>query len=426
MSRKYPQSVEAEQAVIAGMMVFTDIIPNVKEILDSSDFYLKSHEKIVEAIYDIDASGAIPDIITVSEYLKSHNTLIAAGGEEYLMTLADSVSTSGQTQYYIEIIKEHAIRRSIIISCEEISEIAFQRGSLEDLLTSYRSSMKILDPHEKTPSHIEQINQIANEIEEQSKNPNPVSGVLTGYAGIDKNMVGLEKQTTIYIKAQSQTGKSALALNIAENIGMTYDGYIPFYTLESTHRALNKRRFARATNIPLTRIRLGNLHDEYEWERFNEAIKELSKSKLHIIDLSRYRYIENIIIHLETIKRSRKYSGISLIVIDFLQLLDTYKKYSNKHERFSILSDELNTLSKDMDCPVLVLSQVNKDYDAKESGDIENNATHVWELRAEKDTEVVKLVAVKGKDTGHWSTSLRFQRYAQRFCDLECNDDVPF
>jgi replicative DNA helicase len=259
-------------------------------------------------------------------------------------------------------------------------------------------------------------------IEEKSKT-NHTIGILTGFKNIDDNIHGLESKCTYYLKATSGTGKSSLALNIGENIAKAYKGYVLYFTLESTDIALTMRRISRHSKIALTRIKTGNIRSEGEWESLVRTAKELSDSNMLIIENSKYRWFESMRAFCESFALENE---TLLIIVDFLQLVRSRVKQNSRHLELSYISDCFNFLAKNIGCPVMILSQVNKDYQTKESRDIENNADNVWLLeRKNNEDEYLKLIATKGKDIGPWKTWLKFDRFIQKFSDCEEQYETP-
>jgi replicative DNA helicase len=251
-------------------------------------------------------------------------------------------------------------------------------------------------------------------------------GVLAGLKNIDNNLYGLEARCTYYVAATRSTGKSALALNIASNIANYYPGWVLYFTLESTLEALTFRRFARDTKIALTRLKRGgsadNPLDNWEWEKITNTSNTLSESRLVVIEKTKYLQLENLTAFCETFTLEQK---LRLVVVDYMQLLTAKGRFSNRHLELSHISRRLNALAKDLDCPIMVLSQLNKEKGLKESGDLENNADHIWLLeKLDPDQDYIHVKGVKAKDSAPWDTWLTFNGNIMTFydCDHEPED----
>ena len=399
-----PQNIQSEQVVICSMMFNPDIIPDVVDRLSPDDFYLESHQHIVQVIYKVRSR----DLLTISTELQRLGLHEKTGGDAYLGKLSEITSVWAGWEYHAGIIEEMAERRRVINQCTGIAERCHnQREDLDEIL----SDAQHIIPHQEQKSdytpNLDLVNKAFKVIEERSKNEHKV-GLLTGFKEIDANISGLEPKCTYYIKAESGTGKSAFAINIAENVATGNDGTVLFFTLESTDLAITFRRMARRSGIALTRIRTGNLKNDGEWEDLTRVSDELADSNMVVIENSRFRHFENIQTFCHSFSQNK---NLLLIVIDFLQLLRSKSKQPSRHLELSYISDMCNYLAKDLDCPIMVLSQVNAEYKTKESRDIENNADNVWELRRDnKESESAELNAVKGKDTGTWKCWLKFTR----------------
>ena len=236
-------------------------------------------------------------------------------------------------------------------------------------------------------------------------------------------MHGLEVKQTYYLKGASRSGKSALALNICDQILEQYpdEGVGLYFTLESDRLQLNLRRISSWTRIPLTRLQLGNFYDGSDVEKYDWALQRLPKMSLQILDRSVYQNFERIASYCENQVLN---SHIAFVVIDFLQLCHLRGYQQSRHLELSKITNLINALAKDLNCPILVLSQLNKEQEAKESRDIENNASHVWLITREPEQEVAEIRGEKGKNIGTWGpVQLRFNRYCQWFKDERENHE---
>lgn len=409
-----PHNKEAEQALLSALLRNPACRAGAKEELSASDFATKSHQDLYKVITsdNLDLSG-------IHTELQRQGLLEKCGGKEYLMELATISSTTVHWPYYAKIIKDMAFRSRLIIQClDTVEQAGKPSGDLGVLLAEHKEALRGFEPRKiDYATNRELVNQAYDIIGERHREEKHNVGIFTGYKNIDNYLHGMEPKTTFYLKGESGSGKSSLAMNIGENIVSAYQGSVLYFTLESTALALTFRRFARYTKIALTRIRTGNIRSEGEWENITKACNALYDNHMVLIEHSRFRWFEDIQAFCESFAINNK---LLLVIIDFLQLMRSKTKHNSRHLELSYISDCLNFLAKDLDCPVLILSQVNKDYEAKESRDVENNADNVWEIKREtQDSELASLRATKGKDSGVWFTTLKFDRFIQRFYDCE-------
>jgi replicative DNA helicase len=230
-------------------------------------------------------------------------------------------------------------------------------------------------------------------------------------------MHGLPAGCTIYLGGKSTSGKSALALSICQLIDQDPENKnaILYFTFESSEAFLTVRRFAWDSEIPSTRIQTGNLRSDEEIYTLQTSRDRIGQSNLYVFDHPKYRQFETLAGFVEGAAARRP---LTLIVADYFQLMKMYGRFPTQHAMYKEIVCSFNDLAKILKVPILILSQLNQAGDLKESGDIFNNADHVWMLsRESQESETATLVGQKAKDIGPWSAQLRFQRYIQRFSD---------
>lgn len=418
--KSYPHDIQAEQAVLCAIINAPFCRAKVKAELSPDDFYREVHSDLFSVI----CSNTL-DLTGIHAELQSQALLEKCGGKEYLMELATMGTGSAHWAHYVRIVEDLAVRRRIIEQCQVTAEKTHDTlTDISAILSEHKTVIRGLDTKEcDYQPNKELVNRAYEIIGERHRTKDHRVGILTGYKNIDSRIHGMEPKTTFYLKGESGTGKSALALNIGENLVSENDGSIPYFTLESTALALTFRRFARHSRIALTRIRTGNIKSDAEWEDITRTCNELYNNGMILLEHSRFRWFENIQTFCESYAMSHK---LLLVIIDFLQLMRTRVRQNSRHLELSYISDSLNYLAKDLNCPILILSQVNKDYQTKESRDIENNADNIWEIKREtKESELATIRATKGKDSGTWQTTLRFDRFIQRFCDCDEQYEAP-
>jgi|GEM_PF-1627066 len=416
--RPLPHDVQAEKALLGSMMLGREgVIPQVRERVQPEDFYFDDHQHLARALFDL---GRDADFVTLKNHLQhDHGEEKATELVIEIAKVADQISTAAGFRHWADIVRNCAERRSLIALCrgtesrllsphEPHEEIA---AELRDGVRSLRQSAgRVMDP-------LEMCMEMYHEVMRRVREKDHTVGPLTGFEGIDKHLAGLEPGATYYIGAQSKTGKSALALQIADQVDQRVDGHVLYFTLESTVMELNMRRAAREAGIALTRIRRGHFRDVVDQEEFTRAVDRLSASKVWVSDDTKFSDFEALRAHCETFAMER---DLSLVVVDFLQLMQVQGRFNSEHHKYKELSIRFNQLAKDLKVPVFILSQLNEEGSLKESRDLHNNAIHEWILeRNDQQDPIMRVRGTKAKNTGPWYCKLRFNGNLQRFTDYE-------
>ena len=418
-----PHDLDAEQALLGACLLNPAIVPRVAKVLHPADFYRSANSHIAEAIFEL---GDGTNLVSLADTLRRKGALDKAGGMEHLVQLADSVSTSAAWSHCARIVKNMSRHRQIIAQCTEAMERSFaQLDEPGEILSDLKDRLKELIAEDTAPYRrpIDLVREIYADIEERNRTGQREVGVKTGLKAIDINMNGLEPRTTIYLAARPSVGKTALAVNISEYIA-THHGRVLYFTAESGDVMLMRRRLAAQSTVFYSRIRSGNI-DDSQWPLLVEAVDELSKTdNFVIVDKPKYKFVEYLsaLCEAETLD-----NPLSLVVIDHLQLMRTRQKITSRHDRFSVVSEKIQDMAKDLNVPVIVLSQLSRavgdgpprlEY-LKESGDIEQNADTVIGLyRRDKTDNALELECLKGRDIGVWRSEVRFEQNIQRVYDV--------
>lgn len=422
-----PHNLEAEIAILGAMLIRKQSIPKVQKIINPDDFYREAHKDICKAIFDLKSKA---DIITVAEWLDKKNLLEKCKGSAYLISIVEAVVTSAGVEYHAEIVKSLSKRRQIISQCSITAEKSFQSwADIEEILSDHKAGIRSIQAGEQGDyrNNQEIVKAVFKDIQERSDSGNRFVGVKTGFQNIDTYMNGLEPKTTNHLIARPSMGKTALALNITDFVASNYPGKAIFFSLESGDKALTRRRLSAHSGVFMSRLRTGDVLDS-QWPDLIEAANVLSENNLIIIDRPRYKIIENLIAMAETIAME---SPLSLIVIDHIQRMRSRGRFNNRHLELSFISEEISSLANDLNIPILILCQLNREvekrkdqrpklFDMKESGDLEQNADVVIGLyREDKQSETMEIECLKGRDTGTWKTYLTFDRFIQKISDYK-------
>lgn len=392
-SRTMPHDDVAEQSVLGGMLLSKDAIADVVESLRASDFYKPAHETIYEAILSLYGHGSPADAITVADELKKRGELTRVGGAAYIHTLIASVPTAANAQYYAEIVKEHAIMRRLIEAGTKIAQLGYANETEVDTLVDQAQAeiYAVTDGNAKEDyvSFSEALEETINEIDANSNRPDGVYGVPTDFIEFDELTGGLHGGQMIVIAARPGVGKSTLALDIARSAAIHHQMTTVFFSLEMSRTELAMRILSAEGKISMGRLKKGDLDTE-GWTNLATLQGRIDSAPLFIDDSPNMTLME---IRAKC-RRLKQRNDLKLVVLDYLQLMSSGKKVESRQQEVSEFSRSLKLLAKELDVPVIALSQLNRGSeqrtdkrpmvsDLRESGSIEQDADMVILLHRE-------------------------------------------
>lgn len=392
-SRTMPHDDVAEQSVLGGMLLSKDAIADVVESLRASDFYKPAHETIYEAILSLYGHGSPADAITVADELKKRGELTRVGGAAYIHTLIASVPTAANAQYYAEIVKEHAIMRRLIEAGTKIAQLGYANETEVDTLVDQAQAeiYAVTDGNAKEDyvSFSEALEETINEIDANSNRPDGVYGVPTDFIEFDELTGGLHGGQMIVIAARPGVGKSTLALDIARSAAIHHQMTTVFFSLEMSRTELAMRILSAEGKISMGRLKKGDLDTE-GWTNLATLQGRIDSTPLFIDDSPNMTLME---IRAKC-RRLKQRNDLKLVVLDYLQLMSSGKKVESRQQEVSEFSRSLKLLAKELDVPVIALSQLNRGSeqrtdkrpmvsDLRESGSIEQDADMVILLHRE-------------------------------------------
>jgi len=388
-----PHDDVAEQSVLGGMLLSKDAIADVVESLRASDFYKPAHETIYEAILSLYGHGSPADAITVADELKKRGELTRVGGAAYLHTLIASVPTAANAQYYAEIVKEHAIMRRLIEAGTKIAQLGYANETEVDTLVDQAQAeiYAVTDGNAKEDyvSFSEALEATMREIDANSNRPDGVYGVPTDFIELDELTGGLHGGQMIVIAARPGVGKSTLALDIARSAAIHHHMATVFFSLEMSRTELAMRVLSAEGKISMGRLKKGDLDTE-GWTNLATLQGRIDSAPLFIDDSPNMTLME---IRAKC-RRLKQRNDLKLVVLDYLQLMSSGKKVESRQHEVSEFSRSLKLLAKELDVPVIALSQLNRGSeqrtdkrpmvsDLRESGSIEQDADMVILLHRE-------------------------------------------
>jgi replicative DNA helicase len=437
-----PQDTEAEQAVLAGILINNDAMNQVLEIISHDDFYREAHAHIFSAMLDLYNNNEPIDIITLSHSLKQKGRLESIGGTGYLASLMDAVSTSAGILYHSEIIRDSSVRRRLILQCSTISESCFQNWRQTDEILDLAEQSIFEIAEAKVKEEFVELESIVKEtfkkLESMSEQEGFITGVPSGFKDFDRFTAGLQPSDLIIIAGRPSTGKTALALNIAYNAASENKTHVAIFSLEMSKMQLGMRLLGFASNVDIKKVRTGSFIDGNEWDRITNAASRLSELPIYVEDSSALTVLEM----KAKCRRLKKKSGLGMIIVDYLQLIQGRRSSESRQMEISEISRSLKGLAKDLDVPIIALSQLNRKVedrtikkpqlaDLRESGAIEQDADVIVFLyrdeshpAASPNVDILNMDIAKQRNGPVGSVKLTFLRSFTRFRDYT-EEDQP-
>ncbi len=395
-----PNNIDSEQNVLGSMILNKEIIYEVIEVLNIDDFYKDAHKNIFKTIKKLFLEDIHIDMISLIEYLKKDNILESSGGSTYITEIATSITTTANIQTHIKIIKDNSKLRKLIYLSNSTLERVYKKEDPNDLIEDLQKEIFNISLLENK-SEIEFIGNILDRtiinLENLYINRGSFIGILSGFYDLDMKISGFQKSQMILIAARPSMGKTTFALNIAENVAIKYKKNVLIFSLEMSKEQLANKLLSSITKIDMQKLQTGLL-DELDLDKIAEAIGTLSDARIFIDDTPNISISE-----MRAKCRKLKFSKeIDLIIIDYLQLMSGSYKTENRQQEVSEISRFIKALSKEMNCPIIALSQLSRapeqrsDHrpmlsDLRESGSIEQDSDIVILLYRDeyynKDTE---------------------------------------
>ena len=451
-----PQNIEAEQAVLGAIFLNTDALADAMEYVEPDDFYRRAHQILFQAMVDLNNDGEAIDVLTVQNYLTTNNQLDDVGGVAYIAELATSVPTAANAGYYAKIVEEKSMLRRLISTA---TNIITQANNGDDDVPSLLDSAErqIMDVSERrNRSGFREIKDVLNEtlsdIDRLSQQSEDITGLPTGYREFDKMTAGLQPDNLIILAARPAVGKTAFALNIAQNVATSTDTSIAIFSLEMSAESLVNRMLCAEGSINANHLRTGQL-DEGEWQNLIVAMGALSNTSIFIDDTPGIKMAE---IRAKCRRLAKEKGNLGLVVIDYLQLIEGSNKESRQQE-VSEISRQLKKLAKELSVPILALSQLSRGVeqrqdkrpvlsDIRESGSIEQDADIVAFLyrddyyeRGESNSEEdgddqdslnqdvgeVELIIEKNRAGARGTVKLLFIKSYNKFSNISYAQEPP-
>ena len=434
INRIPPHSVESEQSILGSIILDKEAIITVAETIQPMDFYKEAHKIIYESMLKLNSNNEPIDLITLIEELRKEGHLDSIGGISYLTSLSTIVPTTSNVKYYANIVKEKSVMRQLIKASNEIINLGYDASTdVQEILD--KAEKNIFDiSQEKSGDDIQPINVVLQDtfemIEKLCTDKSEVTGITTGFADLNKKINGLQRTDLILLAARPAMGKTAFSLNLVQNAALKGDASVAVFSLEMSKEQLVQRMLSAQSNVELSKIKTGNL-GESDWPRIIDGMAVLSEANIFIDDTPGIKISEI----RSKCRRLKIEKGLDLILIDYLQLMEGEGKNENRQQEIAKISRSLKILAKELDCPVVALSQLSrspelrKDHrpilsDLRESGSIEQDADIVMFLYRDEhyhdDSEkknIGEVIIAKNRHGETGNVELVWFGQVQKFAD---------
>jgi replicative DNA helicase len=389
-----PQNLEAEQSVLGGILIDNQAFHKVVDLLQPEDFYRPSHAKIYHAICALAAQSSPIDVVTLTTKLKELQYLEEIGGASYLAELLERVPTAVHVEYHAKLVGEQAVKRRLVSLCSSIGTRGFDPAeTTEDLLDYAEKEIFSLTSSRQTRG-MAPVRDIVRsaflDLESRFENQGKLTGVPSGYDDLDKLTGGFQKSDLIIVACRPSVGKTSFSLGVARHAAARAKAPVAFFSLEMAREQIVTRLLAAEAKVDSQRIRSGNL-TEQDWARLTRAAGVLSEAPIFIDDTAALTVMET---RGKARRLKAEIGNIGLIVVDYLQIMGTSKSAQSRENAISEISRGLKALAKELQVPVIALSQVNRNIelrqdkrplmaDLRESGAIEQDADLIIFLHRE-------------------------------------------
>lgn len=437
--RTPPHDTDAEKAFLGSILLRSQVIPDIADMLDPDSFYSGKNSVVYKTIFDLYTKGEPIDLVSLSSRLKEKNHLEQAGGASYLAELINTVPSSTNIEHYAKIIQKKHLLRKLIESGDHVSELGFsEHREIEDVLVE--AEKKILGvsgsllankfiPIGKT------LTEVWERIDTLHKDDGGLRGIPTGFKGLDNKLAGLQKSDLIILAARPSVGKTSLALDFARQAACKYNVPVGIFSLEMSSQQLADRMVAAESGVDSWKLRNGKISNDEEFVAIREAMERLNKAPIHIDDEA-----SNNILRMRSVARKlQRDSGLGLIIVDYLQLMVPQRNSDSLVQQVTEISRSLKILARELQVPVVALSQLNRQVeqrggvprlsDLRDSGSIEQDADVVMFIHREDKNDknapanIAKIIIAKHRNGPTGETELFFDQDRVSFMDLDKSGD---
>lgn len=433
-----PHNLDAEESVLGAMLESKEAIANVIEILEGDDFYKPAHKEVYETILALYGKGEVPDAITVADELGRRGTLESIGGKPYIHGLLEAYPTAGAAGHYARIVEEHALLRRLIDAGNKVQEIGFAMP--DDVAEAVDQAEEIVYQvgDRRLRDDIIPIYPLLTEsmenIEAISNRGDSFTGVSSGFPDLDEMTIGWQPSNLIIVAARPSQGKSSLMSDFALNAAVKHSVPVVIFSLEMSRQEIVQRFLASEAKVDSQRIRKGTLQEQ-DWTRLSSALGRLSEAPIFIDDSANISMMEM----RAKCRRLKAKHGLGLIIVDYLQLMQSPRKSENRQQEVSEISRNLKVLARELSVPVICASQLNRGVetrtdkrpmlgDLRESGAIEQDSDIVMFIYRDEvynpDSEhkgEAELILAKHRNGPTGTVRLAFMNQYTKFASFAKN-----
>lgn len=371
LQRIPPYNIEAEESLLGAMLISRDAVASVLEIVKSDDFYRKQNQIIFDSVLELYSKGEPSDPITIADHLKKKGTLEEVGGKTFIHSLISNIPLAANAEYYGRIVRNHSILRKLIYAATDIATMGYEVP--EDLVATVDKAQELIFSIYQDLNQGNNKNSIAvmkdiapevfDEVEKLHEAGSDVSGIPSGYIELDKYTLGFQKSDLIIIAARPGMGKTSLVLGMALNITLKEKLPVALFSLEMSKHQVGQRLMSAQSRIDLQRFRDGKIKED-EWTKLGRAVEKLAECKLYIDDTA-------FLTVMDLRSRARMMAstyGIKMIIVDYLQLMQSTSNYrGNKVQEITEISQNLKSIAKELNIPVIAVSQLSREVEKRES-----------------------------------------------------------
>lgn len=435
MEKIPPHNEEAEKSILGASLLSKDALINIMDIVKPRDFYSEMHKEIFTAIRELYSRNEPVDTLTVSEELKKRNSLEMVGGRAYIASLASGVPSTANAGQYAKIVAEKAVLRKLITASTDIIEEAYKETMDADMVLDYAERGIFEIAQAKQSKDVAALKDVLIKnieiIDEASRQEGNIIGVPTGFRDLDAKTSGLQRSDLVIVAARPAMGKTAFALNIAQQAAIKGRASVLIFSMEMSKEQLGQRLLSMESRVEMQKLKTGDLNRK-DWDDINIALDILSEANIFIDDTPGISIMEI----KNKCRRIKAEHELDLIVLDYLQLMSYEGKTDSRQQEISALSRHLKLLAREMDCPVIVLSQLSRapeqrtDHrpqlsDLRESGAIEQDADIVlflyrddyYEKENSEKPGVCEVIIAKQRSGPTGTVELMWLEKYTRFAD---------
>ncbi len=432
-----PQSIPSEQAVLGSIMLRKEAMHEVEDIINPDSFYVEKNKIIFRAMLDLSLKNEPIDMLSLSTKLGERKELDRVGGNQYLAEIVNVVPSSTNVKHYAEIVQKKYVLRSLIEAADYVSELGFEEGDdhMDDILDMAEKKIfsVISSPKSQKYTNLKDaLPEAWERLEKLHEHKDMLRGLPTGFRDLDNALSGLQKSDLVIIAARPSMGKTTLALDIARMSSITHDKSVLIFSLEMSSQQLVDRMLSAESRVNAWNLRTGHLSSDRDFSQLRDSLDKLAKAKIYIDDQP-----GNSIVRMKALARRLKAEkGLDLVIVDYLQLMTTSKNYDSMVNQVTEISRSLKSLAKELDVPVLALSQLSRAVesrggkprlsDLRDSGSIEQDADVVMFIHREdkgKDesekTNIAEILIEKHRNGPTGKVDLYFDEKTTTFLNLE-------